>query len=101
MTPEKDRIWKHATSFRQKKDDRWRYARFLFVDIEDLPASVVEKLSDTTCDILNMPYMRDKEKVFNVVYDRTADVLGEPLEVEEGETYLDFSKETEAHARVD
>jgi hypothetical protein len=85
-----DRIWEHAQKYKKEADNGIRFARFLFVDLRALSQDVLSILSDTDRDVLNLPYMRDKERVFTVVYDRVEAAMGRPIEVEEEDRYLLF-----------
>lgn len=92
---ESKRIWEHAKSYRVASADRHRFARFLFVPLPALSKEVISKLSETDKNILSLRCMQDKAKVFNVVYDHTAQHLGEPLMVRDDGAYLVFLKKTE------
>lgn len=90
-----NRILNHAKRYQQKGEDRIRFARFLFVDIPNISDDIVQKLSDTDRDVLNLPYMRDKNRVFTVVYDYVEDEIGGPITVEEKDRYLTFKRKHE------
>jgi hypothetical protein len=60
------------------------------VNPSDLEEETIRKLSDEDKNVLSLPCMQDKTRVFDVVYNRTAHQLGEPLGVHDNGIYLIF-----------
>lgn len=89
MNNEDERIWNHAQGYEVKNGRQRKFARFLFVDVEEIPREVANMLTETDRNVLNLPYMRDNERVFDVVYDQMEDQMGE-VDVEETDRFLVF-----------
>jgi hypothetical protein len=89
MDNEDERIWNHAQGYKVESGEQRKFARFLFVDVEEIPSEVENMLTETDRNVLNLPYMRDNGRVFDVVYDQMEDEMGE-VEVEETDRFLVF-----------
>lgn len=87
---DREDIWRHAKKYRATDPGCHRFARFLFVPVQDLSTEIKNKLAEADKKVLSLPCMRDKSKVFDVVYSRTKHSLGGPVEVIDRDDYLAF-----------
>jgi len=91
-----EEIGRHAKEFCQKGEGVFRFARFLFVPPEEADPEILSKLSELDKDTLNLPYMQNKTRVFEVVCQEVEERIGTPVRVKEKDRYLVFYTESDS-----
>lgn len=54
---------------------KYRFDRFIFVDMKDLTKEEIDNLTEADINIIKSDFMKDKGLVFSVVYDRVKELL--------------------------